>query len=85
MNAHTSGALRAAKIIMNDKHKIRTDYGEKTVYGIADLIERETGLPELLEALKMVVNIATHPKAKKAEIVNIAKQARAAIAKAEGR
>ena len=49
---HTPGALRAAEIIMNDKHKIRTDYGEKTVYGIADLIETETGLPELLGALK---------------------------------
>ena len=52
MNAHTPRALRAAKIIMNEKGKINTDYGQKTLEGIADLIERETELPELLEVLK---------------------------------
>jgi len=52
MNAHTPRALRAAKIIMNEKGKINTDYGQKTLEGIADLIEREIGLPELLEACK---------------------------------
>lgn len=40
--------------------------------------------PELLEALEMVVNIATHPKATKADIKRIAEEARAALAKAKG-
>jgi hypothetical protein len=41
--------------------------------------------PELLEALKMLTNIATHPQATKTSIRMIAAEAWAAIAKAEGR
>lgn len=51
MNA-TKGAMKAAEIIMGDKHRIRTDYGEKTIYGLADLIDRETTAPELLAVCK---------------------------------
>jgi hypothetical protein len=54
MNA-TKGAMKAAEIIMGDKHRIRTDYGEKTIYGLADLIDRETAAPELLEACKWLL------------------------------
>ena len=49
---HTAGALKAAKIIMNGKARIKTEYGEKSIEGIADLIERETAAPEMYEALK---------------------------------
>jgi len=41
--------------------------------------------PDLLEALKGLVNIATHPQATKDQIRQIAKEARATIAKAKGR
>ena len=98
MNAHTPRALRAAEIIMNDKHKIRTDYGEKTVYGIADLIETETGLPELLEVLKRARIALTFYREWMSEHcpegngstqypygIDVENGARAIIAKAEGR
>ena len=41
--------------------------------------------PELLEALKMLCNIVTHPHATKAEMGNIAKETQAILAQAEGR
>jgi len=97
MTAHTKGALRAAEAIMNDKHKIRTDYGEKTVYGIADLIERETGLPELLEACKDILEwidvsgLASTKSGGSGVLAyngteyNVVTQLRQAISKAEGR
>jgi len=40
--------------------------------------------PELLEALKMMYNIATHPQATKAQIKMVAREVRALIAEAEG-
>lgn len=71
MEKHTQGALRAAAVIMNGRAKIKTDYGEKTAEGIADLIDRETGAGELLEALEVCL--------KRLESI------REIIAKAEGR
>lgn len=53
---HTPGAIRAAEVITQHKYgspmKFGTEYGLKTTQGIADLIDRETAAPELLEALK---------------------------------
>jgi hypothetical protein len=51
---HTSGAWRVATIIMHAKDVIATEYGVKTIEGIADLIDRETHAPELLRALKLI-------------------------------
>lgn len=41
--------------------------------------------PDLLEAARMMVNIATHPSATKAQIRQVAEDTKLAIAKAEGR
>jgi len=41
--------------------------------------------PDLLDALRALVNITMHPQATKADIRMIANEARAAIARAEGR
>jgi hypothetical protein len=49
---YTRGALKAAEVIMNGKKLISTDYGKKSLEGIADLIDRETAAPEMYEALK---------------------------------
>ena len=76
---------------MGDKHRIRTDYGEKTIYGLADLIDRETTAPELLEALKglfehcAMVHNQWGDNSNQKEADNAIKAARAAISKAEGR
>ena len=47
MSTHTPGAIRAAEIITGatygDGATIATKYGRKTVEGIADIIDRETG------------------------------------------
>ena len=89
MNA-TKGAMKAAEIIIGDKHRIRTDYGEKTIYGLADLIDRETTAPELLEALKglfehcAMVHNQWGDNSNQKEADNAIKAARAAISKAEG-
>jgi hypothetical protein len=45
-------ALKIARIIMNDDVYIFTQYGKKTLTGLADLIDRETTAPDLLAALK---------------------------------
>ena len=52
MTKHTRGATEAAWVIMAGKAKIETEFGKKTLEGIADLIDRKTAAPELLEALK---------------------------------
>jgi hypothetical protein len=52
---HTPGAIKASKIIMNDRKLIRTDYGDKTEEGLADLIDNETAAPEMLDELLMVI------------------------------
>ena len=45
----TCGAVRAAKIIMAGKKVIATEYGRKSVLGVAEIIDAESGLRELLE------------------------------------
>lgn len=40
---------------MGGKNKIDTEYGPKTAVDIADLIECETGLIELLDALRDLI------------------------------
>lgn len=47
---HTPGAIKAAAIILDGKKLIQTSYGEKNAEGIADLIDRATAAPELLQA-----------------------------------
>ena len=84
---YTPGALAAARVIMNGRDRIKTEYGEKTVYGIADLIDRKTSAPELLEVLRSCDRLAgcqgnaTDVSLAIGEIRTIA---RAAIARAEG-
>lgn len=48
MTVHLPGALSAASIIANGRETVDTIFGRKTVIGLADLIERETGIVELL-------------------------------------
>lgn len=52
----SAGAIRAAEIITGGQYGSKqfyaTTYGEKTVKGIADLIDRQTAAPELLQALQ---------------------------------
>ena len=52
MTKHTPGATEAARVIMAGKAKVETEYGKKTLEGIADLIDRKTAAPKLLEAAK---------------------------------
>jgi len=45
-----SGSMMAALIIMNGQKRIETAYGPKTAAGLADLIDRQTAAPRLLDA-----------------------------------
>lgn len=56
MSKHTPGAMRAAKIIMNGREFINTEYGKKRLEGIADLVDRETAAPAMYEALHALIN-----------------------------
>lgn len=51
----SKAAMRAAEIIVYGKHHIGTMFGMKTTEGIADLIDRETAAPELLQVSKTVL------------------------------
>jgi hypothetical protein len=71
MATHTPGAIRAAEAITGGKYEepgdgplpmYPTSWGKKTVYGIADLIDRETGGPELLAALRGMLSWARRIK-----------------------
>ena len=57
---HTPGAIKAAEIITGgkygEKQRYHTQYGDKTVIGIADLIDRETAAPDLLEACQLALD-----------------------------
>ena len=80
MTKHTPGALRAATVIMNMAHTIETDYGQKTEEGIADLIDRETHAPEMLEALEEIIEgTRLHY-----DTIDVRKVAKAAIQAAKG-
>lgn len=91
---HTPAARRIAEIIIPQginrrgvRNRIRTAYGDKTRDGIADLIDRETGLPELLEALQLYLDDAVlrlSPDSTPGFLTRLAK-ARAAIAKVKGK
>lgn len=52
MTEHTQGAVEAARIIIRGKKRIHTEYGFKTVRGLAALIDRKTGAADLLAACK---------------------------------
>ena len=91
--ATTSGAYRAAEIIMAGETRIDTAYGRKSVHGIADIIDRQTATLELLEALKALtesahlINVRQHANAPIgpevwSESYQAENKARAAIAKA---
>lgn len=86
---HTPGAVKVAKIIMNGRKLVETPYGEKNADGIADLIDRETGAPELLEASQEMVEDYLHLAQDMDGKVDAARRKRynamkAAIAKAGG-
>ena len=49
MSEHTQGAVEAAQIIIRGKKRIHTEYGFKTVRGLAALIDRKTGAAVLLD------------------------------------
>ena len=55
-NEHSPGVIRAAEIITGGKYGepslYVTEYGKKTVEGIADIIQMESGNMCLLNALK---------------------------------
>ena len=57
---HTKGAIRAAEIITGGAYgsdkRYPTDYGAKTVEGIADLIDLQTMPHDLTRALQSRVN-----------------------------
>ena len=61
---HTPGAIKAAEVITGGRyheHQTKrtlypTDRGDKTVEGIADLIDRETGTLDMLKALQAFVD-----------------------------
>ena len=68
MTQHTPGAIRAAEIITQrkydpagkDQKRFNTEYGTKTVMGIAAIIDRHTHTPKLLEALERVATTHSH-------------------------
>ncbi len=49
MSEHTPGAVAAAQIIIRGRKRIHTEYGFKTVRGLAALIDRKTGAAVLLD------------------------------------
>lgn len=80
---HAPGSVKIAKVIINGKGRIKTEWGEKTAEGIADMIDNETHAPELLEALKYIVSWS--PELSKWDPVRARALAISAIARAEGR
>ena len=54
----TLGAIKAAQIItggkLSDKQRYPTEYGDKTVEGVARIIDAHTAAPDLLAALRCV-------------------------------
>lgn len=68
-------------ICYTDDHRNRRKRSQAEHEANARLI---AAAPELLEALKGLINVCTHPQSTKADMKQIAREARAAIAKAEG-
>jgi len=63
MSKHTNGAIRAAQIITGGKYGEpglhQTEYGKKTVEGVADIIDDQTAAPELLAAVEGALEAIT--------------------------
>ena len=57
----TAGALRAASLIMGDDEYIFTSHGRKRLEGLVDLIDRESGLRELVKAAELALEWIDHP------------------------
>ncbi len=62
LTAHTPGAIRAAEVITGgiygETHKrYSTTYGEKTLEGIADIIDNLTAAPDLLQVCRELTTI----------------------------
>lgn len=55
MSTHSPGALRAAVAIINSQNSIPTAEGEKSTGELADFIERETRVVELIDAAQRVL------------------------------
>jgi hypothetical protein len=90
MTEPTQGALNAARIILGDRQSLETNYGNKRLDGIADLINRETAAPELLEALEGLLRetqtlIGKRNVKKHYTLMLYEQAARAAITKAKGK
>lgn len=51
-----SKTQRTAALIMRGKSTIETDYGTKRLKGLADLIDRESGLRDITAAARKVVS-----------------------------
>jgi len=56
---HSPAAMRLAEILIPEginrrgrASRLKTSYGDKTREGVADMIDRETGLPEIVNGLK---------------------------------
>lgn len=86
---HSPGAIQAAEIITGDNYSAPrgtylTDYGKKTVVGIASIIDDTTAARDLLEVIKAALDSGKRDGAASALAV-LNTQGRAAIAKAEGR
>lgn len=97
MNEHlTRGAIKAAEIITGhrydptgeDQKRFDTEYGSKTVMGIAAIIDRHSKAPELVAALdNLCETYKDHPQYDDTEEQYEAKaieQARAALAATTG-
>ena len=52
----TLHCLEVAKIITNRKERVETAWGKKSQLGVADLIYREAGVGELLEAVETAIH-----------------------------
>ena len=52
---HTAGAYRVADILLCHRARVGTEYGIKDRDGLADMIDRETGLVNLLAAMEAAV------------------------------
>ncbi len=58
---HLKTTLRVAEVLVPaDKNRIVTAFGDKTREGIADLIERETHLGEVSDALRFALMTIEH-------------------------
>lgn len=94
---HTRGARRVAELLVpgiNGKGRaatIPTEWGRKTREGVADMIDNETGLPDLLKTLRDILADAETANDKRTApdwdfaCYHIAAAARAAIQQVEGR